>query len=106
MSVDYDAVGGIGLLVDDDMGDKFLKLGLFSKNDWHDDKESCLSELGFDGRVAGSFYSGDTWWYIFVNGGTLKQINENTENFINKLKTIGINKTEEDLKVICDICVC
>lgn len=104
MGVDYDGVGGIGVEVDDEIIDACIKNGVFTKEDYDDDAD-CLSNLDLTYGTAGSYYSGNVTHYLFVDGATFSDIKKNIGGFIDKLKSIGVEKTEDDIKVISEMLV-
>lgn len=103
MSIDYDACAGIGVKVTEEMIEKFIKFRFFTKEDWDDDAPGCLECLNLIYGTAGSYYSGNVWYYLFVEGDNLREINKNLDKFIKVFNTVGIDLKEEDLEVIEDL---
>ena len=107
MGVDYDGVGGIGVKVSDQMIWSLLATDAFSEEDWEEDPDYCLDSLVVPYQTAGSCYNGeDLTYYLLIEGSTLKDINENAPKFLDKLKSMGIESSPEDLIVISDIFIC
>ena len=106
MSVDYDGVGGIGILLTDEIIEKLMDGNLFTKEEWDNDKYECVERLNVSYQTAGNAYSGDTHFYLLVEGSTLAEINYNADEFINWLvNNLGFNIDYNDLMVISDIYV-
>jgi hypothetical protein len=106
MGIDYDGVGGIGIELTEELVQRFIAAEYFTEEEWQDDYEDCLETIGKKFNIsftsAGNFYSGDIVHYLLVDGENLKEINENSKTFIEKLKIVGIELSEESLKVISD----
>ena len=105
MGVDYDGVGGIGIELTEEMVERAIDKGVFTEDAWDYDPGECLDQLGgFYYSHAGSSYGGDTFFYLFVPGPTLGEINEKAPRFVSKIKEyFGVNIDVDDLKVISDI---
>jgi|GEM_PF-6478644 len=103
MGVDYNGVGGIGIKVTDDIICELIENGTFIEEDWDDDPDECLNDIGLAYASAGNCYSGDTYYYWFVSGKNLDEINANANGFIKKLDDLGIRVTTKDLMVIEDL---
>lgn len=104
MGVDYDGVGGIGILVDDDMVKKFIAAGVFTEEEWDECAGECMETVGVLFQEAGSAcYGGDGRHYFFVKGDTLSEILENEGQFFRDLFKYGITVSRKDLKVVSDI---
>jgi len=110
MGIDYDGVGGIGIELTEDIIQKFISFEYFTEDEWNENYYDCLETIGKKFNIsftsAGNFYSGDIVHYLLVDGQNLKEINENSKTFIEKLKIIGLELSEESLKVISDYMVC
>ena len=110
MGIDYCGVGGIGIEIDDDMKE-LISNKYYSKNEMDEDDDDyeevyfseILDDAGIEYSEAGCSYSGDLNYYLLVDGSTLLEVQNNTEEFIKKLKDIGINITIEDLQVVSDL---
>lgn len=100
MGVDYKAIGGIGIEVDDKILALFIENEAFSEKDWDEYGSECLEEIGVEYAEAGSCYSGVTTNYIFVKGNTLGEIQENSAGFIEIVNRFGGGITENDLVLI------
>lgn len=97
MGVDYSPVGGVGILLTEDMEEILIK----QVNDGeYDDIDSVLDELEFSYDMYGNSLSDNPSYCLLVNGTTLIDINKNAPDFIKKLNDLGINISLEDLKVI------
>ncbi len=103
MSVDCSSVSGIGIRVEDSM---LIKLGgKFDNADgWDDELNEVFKELGFAKvQNAGSYYSGDVYWYLMVHGDNLREINDNKKHFMELLKKhFDLQVGDMDLKNISD----
>lgn len=102
MGIDYDGVGGIGIEIDEDVHLKLIENGVFTDDEWDEDRDGCLEELDILYQQAGNAYSGDVTFYLFVEGENLIEINRNAPKFIDKLNAVGINITIDKLKVISE----
>ena len=109
MGVDYNGVGGIGIEFTDEHKEIVLSNGSIDHHNYelHDGfpTPDILEELDLEYQCGGDAYGGETVYYLFVPGKNLKEINENSKSFIERLGSIGINITEEDLIVIEDMFV-
>jgi hypothetical protein len=111
MGVDYCSIGGIGIEITDDMKDK-LSEDYYLKNEIDEDDDDyeeiwfteILDDSGLEYSEAGSEgYGGEGRYYLLVDGNTLLEVQNNTDEFIKNLKNIGIIITIEDLQVISDL---
>ena len=102
MGVDFDGVGGVGILFTDEMMDKAIAKGKFTREEWEDDPCGCIETLEMLYATAGSAYTGNEWRYLFVSGETLPEVNDRAPAFISALADIGIEIGLEDLKIISD----
>ncbi len=106
MGIDYDGVGGIGIELTEEIIQRFIAAEYFTEDEWNESYEDCLETIGEKFNISftsgGNFYSGDIVHYLLVDGENLKEINENSKTFIEKLKIIGLELSEESLKVISD----
>lgn len=105
MGVDYDSVGGIGILVDDRIVNAFISAGKFTQAEWEYDAGDCINSLKLPYGTAGNAYAGEFRYYIFVDGDSLAEIISNANTFISTMYSLGVDLTYEDLKVISDIYV-
>ena len=107
MGVDWDwyGVGGIGVKVTSDMIELLINNGVFTDEEWEADKDECIDLLGILYSKAGNDYSGETYFYLFVDGKNLEEVNKNSKIFIEKLSQFGIILKEKDLIVVEDLCV-
>lgn len=103
MSKNYRGVGGIGIEFTECMAQQAISAGKLFEEKWENDSEYYLEELGFKCSWTGAYDLEKL--YIFVEGTNLNQINENKEDFINRLNEIGVSIQEKDLIVISDIYV-
>jgi len=111
MGVDYSSVGGIGIEIDDEIKnmitDRYCtENGIEEDSDEYDELyfSEILDELEIDYSEGGSgCYGGDSSYYLLVDGNTLLEVQNNTDEFIKNLKNIGIEITVEDLQVISDL---
>tara|TARA_R110000744_G_scaffold281118_2_gene393060 strand:- start:154 stop:498 length:345 start_codon:yes stop_codon:yes gene_type:complete len=111
MGVDYSGIGGIGIELTDDMkemiSDKYYSVNNIDEDD--DDYENIyfseiLDDSGLEYSEAGSEgYGGEGRYYLLVDGNTLLEVQNNTDEFIKNLKNVGIEITIEDLQVISDL---
>ncbi len=103
MGVDYNGVGGIGIVVTSSMKKKLIILNEGeccdgSLEEVLDDLEMSYKEGG-DGNYSGE----ENTFYLTVEGETLNEINENVEGFLETLNDAGIKVSQNDLKVIEDL---
>ena len=105
MGVDYDAVCGIGVEVNDEIVDKFIENNIFDRGDWEEDPGYCLEKTNLGYGAAGSYYSGEVCYYLFVDGVNLAGINKNAPAFVDSLSKLGISIDVDDLIMIEDILV-
>jgi hypothetical protein len=107
MSIDYDGVGGIGIELTEELVQKFIAANIFTEEEWEDDYYECLEKVeetfGIATDTAGNFYSDrDITHYLFVDGSNLKDILENHVTFLEKMKSVGVDLSLEDLELISD----
>ena len=112
MGISYSGVGGIGIELTEELIEKFISKGYFTEDEWDDDYYECLEtinqKLDIENSSAGNFYSDDNddlRHYLFVDGENLKEILENYSSFIEKLKTVDIELSIEDLELVSDFSV-
>lgn len=113
MGVDFDSVGGIGILVTEEIKEKLLHRGVIAEEHvkaegWYAALENLLSDFDIDLQEAGDYsYSGDIddqHLYLLVLGNNLEEINEEALKFLEKLNELtGLIFTFKDLKVISDV---
>ena len=105
MSIDHGAVAGIGITLTESMQCKLMDgTSRFSEEDWEDDFEWCLEEMGIDSSMSGCFLSGtNIKTHIFVEGDTLADINKNVPAFIEKLAKVGLVVKSEDLVLVREL---
>lgn len=99
MGIDYDAVGGVGIS-EDRFVNRFIELGKFTEEEWDDNRESCLDEIGIGYRCSGDSYADEREYHLMVPGKNLQELVENAPVFISKLKELGIDLAFSDLLVI------
>jgi len=105
MSVDYQAVGGVGVALNHQFVCDLVANKQFTLEQWQKNKTQCLDNLKISYSSAGSCYSGDIHFYFLVEGETLNELMHNAPIFIDKLMNIGIQIQMEDIKLINDIYV-
>lgn len=103
MSTDYNGVGGIGVEFTEDMEEKAIEQGIFSRDDWEEDRYMCMEKIGVLFSRAGDSYIGDTRFYLFVKGETLKEINDNAGEFVEKVSKFLPDLSVDTLQVIEDL---
>lgn len=104
MGVDYNGVGGIGIRLKSEMVNTAIEKSMFTEEDWEEDPIASVEVFGILYAQAGSAYSGKEWFYLFVDGNNLEEVNANSKDFLNKINNIfDLNCTEKDLKVISDL---
>jgi len=102
MSINHGTVAGIGITLTEDMQCILMdRTSKFSEEEWEDDFEWCLEEMGLESKMSGCFLSGtNIKIHTFIEGDTLDDINNNAPDFINKLAKHGLIIKHEDLMVI------
>lgn len=105
MSVDYEVVGGIGVTITDEIVDKMIVFGAFDRQDWIDDKDTCLDEIGITYVTAGNAYIGDETYYWMIEADTLFDVNHEAPKFIAALTKVGIDINKDALEVISDLLI-
>lgn len=103
MGIDYGGVGGIGVEFTQDMANKAIAIGIFTREEWEGDKRDCLDRIGVTYCAAGNEYAGEITFYLFVNGITLKDINDNAAKFVEEVSKFQTGLSVDDLEVIEDI---
>lgn len=105
MGVDYNAVGGIGIQVSDELVAEAIALELFTAEDWSEDPQGCLESLDIPYEVAGDgCYGGDDRFYFTINAYKYKDVNNSKDNFLHVINsTFKTNYTDADLIVISDL---
>jgi hypothetical protein len=106
MGVDYIPVGGIGIKVTHEIK---KKLTIVNEGDCCGGcMDSLLSDLELEYAEAGdgSYTGEENTYYLMVQGSTLVEINENTDEFISKLKSYDIDVSVSDVKVISELHIC
>jgi len=103
MFFDYSPVGGVGIQLTKEMVERLISNGKFSEDDWEDDPDGCIDELGMSYQTAGNSYSDETYHYLLVEGSTLMEINENVDDFVSELSKNGITISKEEIHVIRDL---
>jgi len=94
MSIDYNGIGGIGIEFTEDMATDIINLnGLFTEEEWDDDEDECMERIGLDYEQAGSAYSGETRWYLLVDGENLPGVIANADKFIKRLTELSVDVT-------------
>ena len=105
MSIDYDGVGGCGILITDEIIQKLISTGKITQDDWEDNKTEVLDKLSILYQLAGSSFSGLLHYYWIIQGSKLLDIISNVSEFIKQLSKIGIIITLDDIIVIEDILI-
>ena len=105
MGIDRDGIGGIGILVDQEVVEKMITKGIFTEDEWEDDPLECLDMTMIPHATAGdgSYTGDDDIFYFMIDGNTLNEINRNVPDFIKRLNEVGVSIKEEELIVISDI---
>lgn len=108
MGVDYRGVGGIGIEFTYEHLEMVVNKGVLDDIDTPDKIDTdyfgeYLAELDLEYECGGDGYGGETNYYILVPGKNLTEINQNSKAFIERLGSLGINITEDDLIVISDL---
>lgn len=102
MGVDFDGVGGVGILVDGQVVESMVGKGIFTLRQWEEDEIECAEETGMMYSQAGSWYTGVTRIYFFVEGDTLEDVWANKDEFVQHLSKIGVDISLSDIKIIQD----
>ncbi len=95
----WHTVCGVGIKLTDKMIDVAIKRGIFPECMWDDDEEWCLGQLGVRAQQAGSNEYGFCW-YLFVDGDTLGEVNRNANDFLKKIRCLGVDISKEDLLIV------
>ncbi len=108
MGVDYRGVGGIGIEFTYEQLKMVVNKGLLEDIDAPDKIDTdyfgeYLEELDLGYECGGDAYGGEKCYYVLVPGKNLTEINQNSKAFIERLGSLGINITEDDLMVISDL---
>lgn len=105
MGVDYNAVGGIGIEVSNELVAEAIALELFTAESWSEDPQSCLESLGIPYEVAGDgCYGGDDRFYFIIGAYTYRDVNNNKDSFLHIINsTFKTKYTDDDLVVISDL---
>lgn len=101
MGVDYTNVSGVGIILTDEMVDKFIEHGGFTREEYEEDDVWELEQLGF--KVQQGNWTGDELIYLTVEGKTFVEVTNHVSNFIQKLQSYEIRIDREDLLVLNDI---
>lgn len=100
MGVDCSAVAGFGIELTNEIVEKMITAGIFTADEWDDDKDGCLDASAFSYGEIGSKYSGHIKRYLFVTGDTIKKLSDNEPVFIAELGKIGVAITSDDIEWI------
>ena len=104
MSVDYSAVGGIGIRFNENLQMKAIELEYFTEEEWDEDMYSCVESLGIMYHTSGNSYNSEYDFYFLVNGKNLKEVMANSLSFLDKInKKFIVEYTQEDLEVISEL---
>lgn len=103
MGVEYDAIGGIGIEVSDELIQSAIDNGLFTIEDYQIDSYECLEKFGESIGEAGSCWTGETEFYLFVKGYTLGDINKNAPAFVKRLGDFGTVVEVDDLQLVYEV---
>ncbi len=102
MGVDCRSVSGYGIKLTEEIINKMISSGIFTKEEWEYDRESCLEKAPFSYDEAGSRYSGNVYYYLLVQGANYLQLSERVDRFIFELNKIGIHLEKKDIVKISD----
>lgn len=106
MSVDYGAVGGIGIEATDEIGEKLVADGILTEEELEERysmmDSSSLKKHKIKMDTAGSAFSGEITLYFMVDGKNLQEVIENSKIFMAAFCKAGIELTTEDLKVVAE----
>jgi hypothetical protein len=106
MSVDYDGVGGIGISLTEERIQKLIEHNIFTQEEYNDGSYEAIEKLNLIYSCAGDSYCEQTYFYLFVEGGTLKEVMDNYLSFTDQWEKLsGENLSFNDLIVISDIYV-
>jgi hypothetical protein len=110
MGVDYQEVGGMGIVLTDCMIDVCIAKGLFTRKEYNLDFIECFHKIGLSVLEAGDYcYSGDLEdrrLYIVMCGNNLDDILLNYKDFISQIDSIfELVINISDIKIISDIYV-
>ena len=114
MGVDYDAVGGVGIAITEDMIQYAIQQGVFTQDEWDDSWYDCAENISekydtLDFQEGGdSAYSGNTPdIYVVINDcELLGEINISAPQFCEQIKKVfGVVKKPDELRVILDYIV-
>lgn len=100
MSIYYDGIVGIGVHLNLYM---IKDTTAFTMEEYEEDRHECVSRLGVEWKEAGNAMTGESDFYLVVDGYTLSAINKNWETFTLKLRSHGIDVSYNDLIVISDV---
>lgn len=105
MSVDYSAIGGIGIEATKEIAAKLIEKSIITQDEWDDKyifKDSPSNKHKIEMATAGSAYSGELYWYFLVVGENLPEIMENALDFIAAFQSAGVDIKMDDLEVIAE----
>ena len=105
MSIDYSAVGGIGIEATEELAKRLIEKAIITEEEWGDKyifKESPSNKYKINIETAGSAFSGDLYWYFLIAGKNLPEIIDNAPIFIAAFQSAGVTITMNDLKVIAE----
>lgn len=102
MGVDCDSVSGFGIRLTDEIVQKMIDSGLFTREEWEEDPQHYLNKTPFHYEVAGSYYTGDVYYYLFASGDTIPALLRGANKLIMDLEDIGVTLQIEDIKHISD----
>ncbi len=103
MGVDCSAVSGYGIELTEDVLDKLIAAGLFTRDEWGGAKEGCLYRAGFSSGIAGSYYTGDTIVYLLVDIVPITELVAAEMRFIATLESIGVTISIDDIEEISEV---
>lgn len=102
MGVDCDSVSGFGIRLTNEIVQKMIASGLFTQEEWNDDPSYCLDKTTFYHETAGSYYTGNVYYYLFALGDTIPELLRGVNKLIIQLDDIGVDIEIDDIKHISD----
>lgn len=113
MSIETEAVGGVGIKVTREMFDKMIKAGVFDQREFDESIEKCLEKaakkIGCKFGVAGNYLNNNhnkgMNYYLFIDGEFLFDCVNKSFEFLGGLDDVGISIRGADLRVISDVVI-
>lgn len=109
MGVDYVGVGGVGIVVDGELEHKINKFykerANYAGDEFFDEViEFVCDFVGIVFERAGSHnYGGEDRYYLDVGAVSYTELKEKVPIFLENLKELGVEKTEDDLVIYSDL---